>query len=529
MRSASKCYSRVTDRARHDADSMAIAIATPELFRKDDLWRLPDGTSTIVRGVPFFDEHDEFDQRKTIKNDKGEEVPNPNYGQLTRRFDAARLQHICDKNNQRFRKTGDPAARTLGHTRPGRPESEQPPIFGYAINFRLGRFGPEQTLGILGDDYVLPKMWDQYLEHPRRSVEFFADDDIFDPIASLKRTPERDLGIIQQYMRSGRDCVRYALSACQLGRPRLCYSMSQEGEIMPEATNQPFNPHEGAAKKDAATQPGGGDVAGMKKPWDWDDDDQQYLENGKLPEQHAKTAVMYMKHCAQTYRKMQGFFGDEDLKKGPEMHDASGGAGAAVPGGAGAAAAPSPSSTNTQIPSMGMSEEEKKRMMMGGQQHAREESSIHYARRLEAAERELAVLKSERDQARSQASSVHAENCVTTLEGEGYYFGDDRTAEVQRYEKIGEAERYERMLHHRRYAQKNGAPTGGFGLFRSAETADPTGVAAMNGRLNGPAEMFSKEQTDQAVRIALKDPEYSKDPNAAYQKALAAIKKTRSA
>lgn len=153
----------------------------PDLFEK-------------VEGIPVFDEHEE---------------PGPD-GQ-PRRFDRSRLQKIADHNNTRATKTGDLAPLMLGHTRDAAPETEQPPIVGWVKDYRVAPFGPEGKLAVVCDHYFRKDKGGAALlrEYPRRSIELWPDGTI-DPIALLRRTPRRDLGLPTTYRRSGQTITRYS-------------------------------------------------------------------------------------------------------------------------------------------------------------------------------------------------------------------------------------------------------------------------------------------------------------------------------
>lgn len=74
------------------------------------------------------------------------------------------LDAICHANNRRCREYGTLTPLTLGHMDRHKPETEQPPIAGYAHNYRIGKFGPEQKTGILTTQYfrkprTLPTQW----------------------------------------------------------------------------------------------------------------------------------------------------------------------------------------------------------------------------------------------------------------------------------------------------------------------------------------------------------------------------------
>lgn len=133
-----------------------------------------------IANVPVFDAHAEHDGA----------------GNLVQAFGEVELQEICDRGNARAQQTGDLSPIGPGHTLKGVPETAQPPIWGYAAHYRVGRFGPGQKLGILCDWYVKKPYRGQLAEYPRRSVELWVKDKYIDRIALLKQTPKRDLGLM---------------------------------------------------------------------------------------------------------------------------------------------------------------------------------------------------------------------------------------------------------------------------------------------------------------------------------------------
>lgn len=186
-----------------------------------------------LRDVPVFTEHDELDEDKD----------SPTYGKVKKHFGPEELQAIADNCNRRFRSTGDPCPLTLGHTLPGRPEPEQPEIVGYALNFRVGTFGPESKTAIICDWYFYADVdLDKVLrKFPRRSVELFPRDNVFDPIALLSRTPELDMGLTidyakreraKLYKRMERQSLRYHFHDWQAGQRCLRFSFETKGDTM---------------------------------------------------------------------------------------------------------------------------------------------------------------------------------------------------------------------------------------------------------------------------------------------------------
>jgi hypothetical protein len=113
--------------------------------------------------------------------------------------DEARLQRIAANANKRFSDTLDAVPLVLGHTDEALPESAQPPIVGYAINFQLGTLGEVEPRPALFVDFLIdPKFDGVEKQYPRRSVELW-EDDIVDPIALLgATTPRRALGLLSK-------------------------------------------------------------------------------------------------------------------------------------------------------------------------------------------------------------------------------------------------------------------------------------------------------------------------------------------
>ncbi len=111
----------------------------------------------------------------------------------TIRFTRDKLERIAKRNNARDEK-GQPCPLMLGHTEDGVPETQQPPIVGYARTFRVA-YDKDLKKWVIRAHYYLKKgRADEAKDYPRTSVEVWANDEFFDPIALLKRTPQLDLG-----------------------------------------------------------------------------------------------------------------------------------------------------------------------------------------------------------------------------------------------------------------------------------------------------------------------------------------------
>jgi len=105
------------------------------------------------------------------------------------------LERACDIANQHYDDTGDAVPLTDGHTIEGAPESAQPPIVGYAANFRVEPFFETGRYAIVAD-CGYDRDFDPN-SRPRTSIEIGDwGNPLIDPIALLgATTPARKLGL----------------------------------------------------------------------------------------------------------------------------------------------------------------------------------------------------------------------------------------------------------------------------------------------------------------------------------------------
>lgn len=161
---------------------------------------LNSGEYTPIPAVVMFDEHDEHDRA----------------GKLVRKFDRVKLQQIVDCCNGLEKTTGDLTLIGPGHTRDDSrdasgkliavSEEDQPPVWGYARNYRLGTFGPAKKLGVLADWHIKNAIktkngevvnGPEYVKtFPRRSAEIWPSDMRLDWMALLRKAPMRNLGLL---------------------------------------------------------------------------------------------------------------------------------------------------------------------------------------------------------------------------------------------------------------------------------------------------------------------------------------------
>jgi hypothetical protein len=154
----------------------------------------------VKRDVAIFDAHEECDDK----------------GKVVRKFDRDKLQLIADRCNERDAQ-GNYVPLSIGHTKPGaKDEREQPELIGAARHFKVRYDKRLDRYVIAADYYIRADKFDEARTFPRTSVELWPDKDdlFFDPIALIRRTPRRSLGVWHAFARAngGKTVIRYAMA-----------------------------------------------------------------------------------------------------------------------------------------------------------------------------------------------------------------------------------------------------------------------------------------------------------------------------
>lgn len=175
----------------------------------------------IKRSVPIFKAHERVD---------------PNTKQLIK-VDSTKLQRIA-QNIQRMDKAGIPVRMTLGHTEPGKPETEQPPVCGYMRNARVQRFGPQQELAVVVDEWLDPSYLKHRKNYPFRSAEYYDDSEQITGVALLTRDPWLELGVVLYQKNPEYGCTYY--SRASEGGQRHYHFLMGDDSMWPD--QNPQNP-----------------------------------------------------------------------------------------------------------------------------------------------------------------------------------------------------------------------------------------------------------------------------------------------
>lgn len=377
------------------------------------LEELNDDSRYVRRpGCRIFDEHTEryyadASGRPCRKDAEGARL-------VTRVFDRDRLTEIARRCNRRDG-SGSLSTLNLGHTldsfdEDGKlvpvSETDQPEPVGYAANYHV-EFDPEERKHyLLADFYVARDRYAEAKTFPRVSVELWPRHGVIDPIALLRRTPQRDLGQ-WTYSQNGGAVLRYSMEAPMADAP--------DDDLFADATPQP-----------AEDTPTDGDMT--------DDEVEQYMRH-KWGHPDAKR---YANHCMKRYGMPEEPATLPDPTDLPSADEPPVGA---PPLKKSMAAA---SSTNGALP--------------GGDadRFSRREDAIKFAK-LEGENRALQARLADLEKQNSEAV---AEKIVTQLLAEDYIF-EDSEAEVRRFARMGPKERREHEAWVRANCRK--APTNSYG------------------------------------------------------------------
>jgi hypothetical protein len=108
------------------------------------------------------------------------------------------IDRLVEHMNERERLTGDLTPLVIGHTVDGQPETEAPPVVGYARNWHAGPLGETGRKAAFFDAWVFNEEVPRVRKFPRRSCEVWTSRYEVDPISLLgATTPARDLGLMR--------------------------------------------------------------------------------------------------------------------------------------------------------------------------------------------------------------------------------------------------------------------------------------------------------------------------------------------
>lgn len=144
-----------------------------------------DHWADIVPNVPIFVEH-------SIK------TRTANGTEKTITVDEARLRRIAANIVKAERENGVVLKFFDGHTADPKstPQAQQPPILAYGRGATVGRWGPQQKLGILTTMYVRKGCGSVVSMRPHRSAEFYDSTDEITAVALLATDPRLDMGMV---------------------------------------------------------------------------------------------------------------------------------------------------------------------------------------------------------------------------------------------------------------------------------------------------------------------------------------------
>ncbi len=378
------------------------------------LSRLSDTNHYVrVPDVTVFDEHTEeyFEDASGKPCREGA----PGAKKKVRDFDQGKLSEIARRCNERD-KTGSLAPLTFGHTIAGEDdESKQPEPIGYATRYSVEHDADLDRAVIKADFFIKKEKYQKASTFPRVSIELWPKQGVIDPIALLRRTPQRDLG---QWLYGGESIgpvLRYQRENPMASSKR--YG-AMEDDLFDDGPGE------------APESPDGAD-GGMS-----DEEHDQYMRHV-----HGHPlAKKYNAHCATKYGMPPPEEAPPEPGNDPTDLPSADEPAAPPPPGAPPLRNGMPSATNA-FP------------LKKSRSATQDQDAIKFAR----LEREVASLRKERDDARGRENMASARALVTQLLAEDFVL--DAEKEVQRFARLDDVQRNERADWIREYGRR--APVGG--------------------------------------------------------------------
>lgn len=142
----------------------------------------PSKWDKVIRKIPIFKSHEAIDKDGRVKY----------------RIDPKKLKAIADAINENWERYGKPLKLFLGHTKDPKttPQSQQPPLVGFAKDAVVGRYGPERELGVLTTWFIKPGWLEKVKDYPERSPEFYPNKSEITAVALLKTDPRLNMGMV---------------------------------------------------------------------------------------------------------------------------------------------------------------------------------------------------------------------------------------------------------------------------------------------------------------------------------------------
>lgn len=361
---------------------------------RDKLARLLSDEKLYVKtpNVAIFDEHEE---RFWLDAEGKRCEPEDGVKEVVRRFDKKRLEEIAKRCNARD-EVGSLSPITFGHTIPGeKDETKQPDPKGYALGYGV-RYDKNLGRHVLATNFYIRRQdYEKAKSYPRISVELWPKHLVVDPIALIRRTPQRDLPQ-WVYYRGSDEVIRYSMES----------NMATRYELV--------------------------------------EDDNEVETPESVEPSHGDKLEAYMKHCmshphARYMAEHYAMPETEPEPEEPELEDPTTMPSNKKPGMAAMNSAAA-SSTNTTLPRATSKDES--------------DVSLNARRTREATlEKQIAELRMRLDETAAQKARAEGETWVTQLLSEGYEL--DADMEVERFARLDEAGRKKQAEYVRQYHRHN--------------------------------------------------------------------------
>lgn len=421
-----------------------------------------------VPDVPILDEH----------------VLTARDGDVEAVVDAAFLEDVADNCNARFAATGDAVPLVIGHTKADAAETEQPPIVGYATDFKVGDFGGTGRQAIYATFHVRREREAVLRDYPRRSVELWVRKREIDPISLLgATTPERDLGILRYNRRSDSSTLHYRRECPSMPMPKQ-YASDADAAMKDAEKNETSEVRELSSKFDklmqmlaplmqALNESPEGEPEGEEKEMDAADADEGVGE-GAVEDGETQPADESADDDLLGPDDSEGEDADADAESDPESKEAAKFRDNPVRFG-------SAGGNSTYLPKV-------------TKMARKDDDVVKLQRQHDATKRELAEFK-------RKYSRMEAEKTIAELEAQGYQFSD-RNEEIDIISQFDDEKVKSKFIEKiKRDYRREAVAVGSNDLFRYSRESvgeEPTSADAFYAAFNG-GKRLSKDEAEQKL------------------------------
>jgi hypothetical protein len=162
----------------------------------------PDAWGAIKDNVPIFRAHKWWERKVGERTECRTTLPGEADLDASEGWSMAYevkeddLEEVCREVNKMLDEGAKPIKLLIGHSKPGRPQEEQPALAGYGYRAKMGTFGPNKVPAVVTKAFYRKGYEEAAAEYPERSPEFKQSTRAITGVALLKTDPRLPMGFV---------------------------------------------------------------------------------------------------------------------------------------------------------------------------------------------------------------------------------------------------------------------------------------------------------------------------------------------